>query len=416
MKETKLLSCRTSTSISSLLGSVTSYAVQYVKSKFPTDFFKATYINDSLASIHLVEGNIKKLPKPTLVISPTYNGEDGIMGQLPYWQSTKYFTFRNPKKKYNGVLYDDVNDIYIYSIPDRIKINFSMNIKVPTVMYAYNVLHYLKQAFDTNNSMNYLNDVNLQTEIPKIYSWYIAQKLKADITTVEGREIINEYFQNNSYGGIHEKINLSNGNAQYAYNYKTNILCNFQDLPSLDKNINNMSVDSVTLNFQFSFEFWSHSTYLMEIKDNVNIDEFPKDLSDMSKMKYDLALPVDYIREIIGDKHLIIRKQFIPDVNTEVDILDLTAVLQKELINVIKEVNNNNFNTTNLFEVQVYANKQQVLSDLVKTDWKKFTVSTKEPMSNVTYTLLIYGNLKVLNEIDQYITNGELDKIKNLTI
>ena len=183
MKETKIISCKISSSISSLLGNVTSYAESYLASKFPPKFFRNVYINDSLASVNLAGAEIIKLPKPLLIITPQYTAENGFMEVLPLWHTAQYFTFKNPRNNYNGVLSDVENNIFIYSIPDRVKINFEVKIKLPTVMYGYNVMHYIKQSFESTGFF-YLNKVNLQTEIPKIYTWYIAKKFKLSTPTV----------------------------------------------------------------------------------------------------------------------------------------------------------------------------------------------------------------------------------------
>lgn len=413
----EILSCKVSTSISSLIGSITSYLLQYIKEKFPKNYFKDTYINDSLVSNKIAFKNIIKLKKPTIIITPTYNAENGAMGVLPYFFSTKYFTFKKPKKNYNGVLYDNINNIYIYSIPDRIKINYNIRIKLPTIMSGYDVVHYIKQSFDTNNSMNYLNNINLETEIPKIFVWYIAKKLNVDINTIEGRNLLNEYLQKNSYNGIHERINLSTGNPSYAYIYKTNILCNIPDDPSLEKNYNNKSVDNSTVEFQLSFELWTHSNYLMEMKDNIMKEDFPEsNFTENDKLKYNLFIPTDYIKEIIDNKHLILTEKFLPDVNVEVDKLDLKLVINKELQEVIKEINNNHFNIDKLLLVKIFANKDEIDKENFSVDWNTLELSTKHPISNRTYTLIIYGNLKLLNKIDWFILKNQRNLIKTIQV
>jgi hypothetical protein len=337
LKETQILTAKVSTSISSLIGNVTGYARYFLSSKFPPDFFKKVYISDSLNEIQMEDSNVQKFAKPTLIITPQYTGENGFMELLPYWHTTQYFTFKNPRKKYNGVLYDNVNDIYMYSIPDRIKLNFDVKIKLPTPMYAYNVLHYLKQSFETGGFF-YLNDVRLQTEIPKLFAKVIADRLGIDQSTPDGRQALDEYFLQNSYNGIMEKINLSSGNSQFAYNYKTNILVNFPDLPTYEKNSNGLVVDNTAVSFSFSFDFWSQSNYMMEIKGDVP-DNFAIDMSDeVNTMKYDFYVDnTKFIKEQEGDMHMIINKPFLPDVNDDIDVLEFKSIVSSELQGVIEE-------------------------------------------------------------------------------
>jgi hypothetical protein len=413
LKETQVVSAKVSTSISSLIGNVTGYARYFISSKFPPDFFKKVYISDSLNEIQMEEGNLQKFPKPTLIITPQYTGENGFMDVLPYWHTTQYFRFKNARKKYNGVLYDNINDVYMYSIPDRVKLNFEVKIKLPSTMYAYNVLHYLKQSFETGGYF-YLNDVRLQTEIPKLYAQIVADRLKVDPTTPDGRQALDDYFMNNSYGGITEKINLSSGLSQFAYNYKTNILVNFPDLPSYEKNTNGLVTDSTVVSFSFSFDFWSHSNYILELKGNVP-DVPPEEWTKDSALKYEFYLDnVHFIKEQEGDMHMIINKPFLPDVNEEVDILEFKPIVSDELKDVIGESLKNKFDMAKLLKVMVLIDNKQLDSLMYDVNWTDMTLTTKDPMSNVTYTLVLYGNLKALNLISQYIMDGRRDEISSL--
>ena len=397
------------------MGNITGYARHFISSKFPPDFFKKVYISESLAELEMEDSNIHKFSKPTLIITPQYTGETGFMEMIPHWHTTQYFTFKNPRKKYNGVLYDSENDIYIYSIPDRIKMNFEIKIKLNSPMHAYNVLHYVKQAFEVGGYF-YLNDVRLQTELPKMYTQYIAKRMGFDLTSPDGREALDEYLLQHSYNGIMEKINLSSGVSQYAYNYKSNILVNFPDLPNYEKNNNNMVVDNTAVSFNFSFDLWSHSNYIMEIKDNVPDIELPTDLLEEGKsMKYDFYVPdTHFIKQQVGNMHMIINKPFLPDINAEVDTLEFKPIINTELREVIDEAIKNRFDISKLLRVMVLIDNKEIDDLTYEVDWKEMTLKTQNPMSNVTYVLVLYGDLKKLNTISQYIIDNKRKEIASL--
>jgi hypothetical protein len=416
VKETQIAACKVSTSISSLIGNATGYARYFLESKFPPGFFKKTHIGGALAEVNMEQEDIQKFPKPTLFIIPEYTGENGFMELIPYWHTAQYFTYKNPRKKYNGVLYDNVNDIYLYSIPDRIRLNFNVRIKLPTQMYAYNLMHYLKQKFEVGGYF-YLNDVKLNTEVPKMYAHYIADRLGYDLATPDGREKMDEYFLNHSYNGITEKINMSSGNSQFSYGYNTNILVNFPDTPSYERNENGLVTDSTVVSFSFSFEFWAHSNYIMEIKGNtpeINMGE--DELMNNGTMKYDFYVPTTFIKEQIDNKHLIVHKPFLPDINTEVDILDFSPIINSDIKEVVREALKNKIDMSKLLQVKVLVDNQEILPEQFAVNWENFNLITQEPMYNVTYTLMIYGNLKSLNLIDKCISEGQREKISTLEL
>ncbi|QXN70173.1 hypothetical protein INTERNEXUS_133 [Bacillus phage vB_BspM_Internexus] len=416
MRESRIVACKISTSISSLIGNITGYARYFLSTKFPPDFFKDTHISGALNEIRMENVDIAKLRKPTLIMTPEYNGETGFMELLPNWHTTQYFTFKNPRKKYNGVLYDNKNDIYIYSIPDRIKVNFNIKIKLPSELYAYDVLHYVKQTFETGGYF-YLNDVSLQTELPKMYTKIIEKKLNLDPSKPDDREKLEEYYLANSYNGITEKINQSSGNSQYAYTYKTNILVNIPELPTYEKNENGLITDSTTVNFPFSFELWSHSNYIMETKDDPIIDTISSEPTIEGRtMKYDFFLPTHFIKEQYDSMHLIVHKQFLPDINTEVDILDFSPLINSELRGVIEEALKQKLDMSKLLKARVLVDNKEIYEELFNVDWKTLNLITKEPMYNMTYTLMIYGDLKILNLISKYIAEGTKEKISEIEL
>ncbi|ALN97688.1 hypothetical protein Bp8pS_009 [Bacillus phage vB_BpuM-BpSp] len=411
MKETQIISCKASSSISSLIGNATGYARSFLQEVFPPNFFKDTYIIDSLNEVRLEDDKIIKLSKPLLVIDTQYTAEDSFMELLPKWHTTQYFTFKKPHKQYNGVLYDEKNNIYIYSIPDRIKMDFNVKIVLQTKLSALNVLHYIRQNFEVGGRF-YLNDVRLQTRIPKLYTTYIAQRLNLNLKNQVDRNKLEEYLFDNSYNGISESIDTASGTSKYYYNYKTNILTHFPDIPTVEVNTEGLVIKDSTVEFNFSFDFWSHSNFVMEIKDDV--PDIPLDLEDDGKMKYEFQVPTHFIREQIDNMHLLKYKGYEPDINTEIDYLQFERLLDPEIREVLEEAIKAKLNLKELFNVKVLLDNKELDEGFFEVDWKNTTLKTKDPLKNVMYTIIIYGNLKRLNLIRKYIMDDRRDLIKTI--
>jgi hypothetical protein len=413
LRDKKVVSSRISTSISSLIGNVTGYARYFLASKFPPDYFKKTYITDSLSEIHMEETDVQKFPFPTLIITPRYNGE--LNGTD--WRMNQQIVYKG-KKGYNinGVLHDSDNNIRIYSIPDRIRLSFDVRIVLASQMQAYNMIHYLKQVFEFGG-YNYLNDIRLHTELPKLYVMHIADKLRLDVNSPDGREALDEYFLNNSYNSIIEKINLSSGNSQYSYGYNANILANFTDEPSYEKNSSGLVVNNTVVAFSFNFDFWSHSYYTMEVLDDeIDTTKLLELDNGSTAMKYDFYVPTHFIKEQLDNMHLIVYKPFLPDVNTEIDVLEFKPIINSELQGVISEAIENKLDISKLISARVLIDNKELDEDLYRVDWKDYNLITQHPMNNVTYTLIIYGNLKNLNLISEYISSGKKEEIPKIEL
>lgn len=408
-----MVSTRVATSVSSLISNVTGYARYFIASKFPPDYFKKTYITDSLSEIHMEESDVQKFPFPTLIITPKYTGElngfDWRMNQQIVHKSTRGHNF-------NRVLHDSENNIRIHSIPDRIRIGFDVRIVLASQMQAYNMIHFLKQVFEFGG-YNYLNNIRLHTELPKLYVMHIADKLGLDINSPDGREALDEYFLNHSYNSIIEKISMSTGNSEYSYGYNANILANYTDEPSYEKNSSGLVVNNTVVTFSFNFDLWSHSYYTMEVLDEeIDPTKFLELDSGTTAMKYDFYVPTHFIKEQLDNMHLIVYKSFLPDVNTDVDILEFKPIVNSELQEVLSEAINNKLDLSKLISARVLIDNKELDGELYKVDWKNYNLITQHPMNNVTYTLIIYGNLKSLNLISRFIAEGKKEEIAKIEL
>lgn len=396
----KVLSCKTSTAISSLIGGVTSFATSFFLAKFPPRFFKKVYIGDSLNSTNMRNFDILEQSMPYLAIYPSYSIGNTFMELQPLWRGTNYRIFNNKKKKYTPVLVDEENKIFIYSIPDRNKVTYSLKIKLPTQMMAYEMIHYLANLFE-NNGYNFINKIKLQTEIPKIYTFNICKKLNLDINNKEDREKLSEYLIDHSYNSITQSIDMATGNVRFMYNYYANILVHYPDEPTSDKNIKNLVIDNTNVSFTFSFELWTPSNFIMEINNDAKVEDVID--NDDSSYKYNLVLDTDYIKNFIDGKHLIVRKSYIPDINVEYDELNIEPIMDDSLIEVIKYIVNNKMDMDKFIDVRIFCNNKELFKDAYTIDWSTFILKTIDPMINATYTFLLYGNLADLNNISNTI-------------
>lgn len=406
-----IVNCRTSTSISSLIGNLTAVAVEYTKSKFPKGYIQDVHIAESMTALSMRD-ECKKVFKrdyQTLFVQADYTLGEHVLGQLPRWYKANEFIFKNKRKRYTPVLMDDENEIYVYTIPNRVKVNFNFRLKLQTAMQCQDVYNYIYNTFDIEG-YRYLNNIKLETEIPKSFIKPICSRFGWDYGNKQDREKLVEYLHKYSYGGVQEKINLASGNSMYAYNYNANILMNFQDMPERDRNYKSMTISEGYVNFSFSMEMWTPSNYIFEagnIEEDEEIDISPFDNNTSNTYLYNIHVDTDYIKEIEDGKHLIIRRQFVPDINVEYDELPFEDVMPTELKNVLDKIKEDGYRLDNLVDVKIMAGNKYIPVSEYDLEWEDYTVKTKNPMKNTTYSILIYGDLDKLNKIERQIHSGE---------
>lgn len=403
--EKTIVRCESTTSYSSILGSLTSFSSAFFINKFPKGFFKKVVITESLNSTNMdIEKDLHNYSTPCLIIKPELSMDSGYMETLPYWYNAyRYIANDSRRKNYYPVLQDHERGIYIYSIPIRTRVIFNIKIKVPTSMFMYNVMHLIQNKFETGG-FEYINDVRLQTEVPKVMMINLAKNLGYDLSNIDSREKFNDYIFTNTMNGISENINLSTGNNNYAFNFTSNILTNYPDTVSGDKNVKNLSFDNGIISFSYSMDLWIPNRYILEFPKSYKgtIEEY-EDSNENDKYKFNIVVRTDYILNKIDDKTLIIRKSFLPDVNVEYDELNFTPIINTEIKNVLKYLLDNNEFHEDIFEVRIMCGNKYLDKSQYEVDYKNLIIKTKTPMSNTTYTVLVYGDLAKLNKVSNKI-------------
>lgn len=397
-----IINCTSTTTFSSILGSLTSFSTAFFINKFPKGFFKNIFITDSLNSINMDnDKDVQKYSTPFVSFKPELSYESNFTETLPYWYtSTRYLASGSRKKGYYPVLQDNDNGIFIHSIPTRIKVNFSIKIKVPTAMFMYNTLHYIQSNFQIND-YEYVNDVRFQTEIPKIMMLNLAETLGYDLSTIEGRETFNNYLSEKSFNGITENINLASGNNNYAFNFISNVLVNYPEVASGDKNVKNLIVDNGIISFMYSMELWIPNKFIIELPNNRQelSSTYEEETPEKDTYKFNLVINKDFIMPQIDNKQLIIKKSFIPDINVEYDELNFSSIINKEIKSVLRYMKEEKINIENFFKVNIICGNNLLKDTEYHVDYENLILQTKKPMKNTTYMILVYGDLKILNEI-----------------
>lgn len=401
-----IVRCEGTTTFSSIYGNLTSFASEFFQSKFPKGFFKKVLISESLTSLHISKQELANYSTPLMVIKPELSLDSMYMENLPRWYTDTHYVSKR-RKEYSPVLNDEDREIYLYHVPTRMKVNFAVRIKVPTAMFMYNTMHAIQNKFDING-YEYINHVKLQSEIPKVMIINLALSLGYDLKKQEDRVNFNDYLHQNTFAGIEEQVNLSTGNNMYAYNFLSNILVNYPEVVSGDKNTKNLVVKNGLIAFNFSMETWIPNKFFLELPNNrIELNQDFEVAPENDRFKFNIVLNTDYILPKIGNKHLILKKSFLPDVNVEYDTLNYTTVMIPEVDKVVQDLIRKRLFNTDIFEIKVMYGNQILHDEEYQVDYKNHLIKTYKPMSNHTYTILMYGNLDTLNKINDAILKNE---------
>lgn len=406
-----VIGCKTVATTSSIIGNACAIAGSFFMDKFPTNYFKKVHIAKSFNPVNMRNecDQVFKTCPQTLFIMPTWNPGE-LSYDIPRWHKSHEFIFQNRKNYYTKVLEDWDNQTFIYSIPNRIKVNMSMRIQLQTYMQAMDVQNYLSNIFDVNG-YRYLNNVRMQTEMPISLIKPICLKNGWNWEDVEDRKLLNKYLHKYSYNGITEKKNLATGLPMYAFSYNTNLLLNFPEEPEREEAVKGLSQGESYVNFNFTMEFWSPNNYIFEAKHLTEKEVSPLvntyEFGNSGNLLFNIFLDVDYVKRMKNGKHLIEMREYVPDVNVEYDTLEFDELLENNLKLVINNIKDQGYKLNDIIEVEVMCGKNLLPKEAYEIDYVNYTIKTKTPMSNTTYAVLIYVNVDTVNKIEKNMHSDE---------
>lgn len=405
--------CSSFNSVSSIIGSVTSYITEYFKSKFPANFFKETYISTSMAASAIKKDYFTVKQRPYLFVQPTFDLSPGVMNDLPQtWFDTSWAFLGDLRHNYNMVFQDEENGVRIFNQFRRNKISFKFGIRVNSEIQGWNTIQYIDQNFQTNGVF-FLNKVFLNTNIPNYIIRNIARRLNYNLEDALDRERFQQYLLKYSYNGIEAVTDLSTGNLAYIYKYPVNILVHYPDMSNNNKNMRNNIIQNSQVEYNIEAELWVPSLFILEFD---NMERFkdlklsePDELDD-GKYRFSLVINEDYIPYSKDYKNLLIRRNFIPEVNTKHDQVDLKEVIPMEVKKVCEILSENRIPFSKVFLIDLYINGRIVMPENFDVDDKSFILTTYNPLTNTAYTVVMYADMEVLNKINILMDGTEEEK------
>ena len=396
-----IMSCFISTSISSVVGNLTTVARDYVIGKFPKNYFKDVYVTTTLASSELREtdDDVKKKRLPILSIKPTYmpSSSDTLMESYPRWRrGGKSYMFRDTRSRYYPVFFDDINNLYIWAIPSRIKINFEIKVKVASGMQQMDLTHYLRQRMGSSG-YSFLNDMRLDTEIPKTIIKSMAALGNVDVTNNDEVLEFLSYLKQYSNGSITKKTNLSSGNPMYHFQYGSNVMTHMESGAEGENEKISMTDKEGNVTFAFSLESWIPGQFILEAANEIpyNEEEYLFD-DEQTFMNHTMNAKPERIR---GKKVELVWEGYVTDVNTTVDSIDISGLFSDKQKQVITYLYENVLEIKDVFEVLAFRDNKELVRNVDYTfDWTTFELKTINAHQNYTHFVGIYGDMTLIKE------------------
>lgn len=420
--QSNLSSTVASANISNIIGGEASFVYSYFQSKFPDKFFNDTYISQELNSFKF--GNpfpVQRLP--LLAMGSEFELEESSLGPIQRQYTTMY-TVRNDKERYYRKIFnDEENNVYMYSVDNRAILKHNFAIKLQTQAQAWNVVNYINQNFETAGKV-FLNNIRLPAVLPNNFIFNICEHFGWDINNPDpsiaesARESLRAYLIEYGLGGITEQINPETGNISYMYDYTTNLMLSYPDNAAHEASITDLVVKNAIVRYQITSEFWFPASFIIDFDSQFKLVPKVDDtgLSNL-KTKFSIVLQKDLIPHVTDKGFKYIRQaRYTPDLNNKVDIINISTFFDKAIFNIIKIGKKYNFDIRKLVSFIMYKNNIPLSEDDYEVDLDKLEIKVNEPTRNDNYTLVLYGDLKKLNILNEYVVKKNTKEIMKMDI
>ncbi|WP_368880340.1 hypothetical protein [Proteus mirabilis] len=380
---------------------------------FPKDFFKYTYIGNSIASVtELGRSDDEKMSKPTpsLALKISYEAQqDGSTDGNSYlngYLGIPKNAFNH--RMYNGLIRDYKTNTFLSGMPTRQKNNFEVIISLKEEMQAVNVLGSLRRRFPVNNYF-VLNRQFISVPVPMGLIGYIAKVKGFDMKNPGQMEKFVEYIKEISGGRVMWKNHLSTSKPLFFFNYEANILIKMSSIDNPEGNKENKSVINTDVRLQVEVEFPTYDYLVTEI---FNFQGNRSDIDGVSI--YDdggslisLHFSVPTIpRELPNRFKSVWYVEFVTEANTDITEIEFEEYLNPYLKNIFKFSKLNGVDITPNLQLVLYEDGKPLPESDYELDWEKFKVTMLKPKMNFDYKMCVYGNLI---ELDKY-NNVPLEK------
>lgn len=419
--------CRTISDLASIVGNMQYRVINYIQSVFPKGFIKHIHTSTSKLSLDM-DGNddIHSIKKPALRITPTVSLDPGetSLEYIPSWSNVNFLARRDPGTQYSPVFNDSENKISMYTVMDRVKVSFEIEILCDTYMQQINIANFLKGSF-RHKQPYFIRNNFIESEIPNYYmvilrkEWELKYKddlliefdsdeanagLSANDREAKWNETLEEafsvYLSSNSQRFITEKLKASNDKYHFFYLYQSNVQVEFTDFPQLSGgDENGQSKEGFKVTETFTTEFWFPQHYFLQLLSSTSEPYSYEMIENETNESLELNLTLKFA---FGDKYgnlSLIRKAGYTTENAESDVLPLKKFIPLGVRKVITYCLEHGIDCNTLFHFEIFEDFSRVGDELKSINWETLDFTQLKTQVNKGYTIAFYGDQYMINKI-----------------
>ena len=429
--------------IAHTVGNATYVMTEFLKDLFPRDFFRYVHIGTKIAYREFMKQEDKirmsmlKKVRPILVVrpKPIFFDDDIFMARTNLTWPVASNENNPDRSNYNRIFRDDVNDITLSYMLNRMRVQFSGLMMFDTEIQQQNIYMMLRNRFIPDRP--YWKKVSMEILVPKNFIQYISKISGVPIHDPETgsvRPFLN-YLMAHSNKYFTYKQNAGTQNDEFFVYYPLTMELIFSDFDMADPNKKGQVVEWAGISFTFTSEFNTIGMYQLsterddtELRANAEI-HFDSNINSGMQIVPMYTINNLFRAEDENGYRLFFTNMFEIDADLpkeKPDIIDLRPIF-KDKTNDFSEVldyyDKNGLDYDTLFHFIIMKNSQCLNNDKRKgkvdyvLDMKKKRILIFNKTENATYRFIAYVHnqqvLSVMNTIHNYTESYESEGQEN---
>jgi hypothetical protein len=412
MPEQTYVSTRPALAASATVSGLTAIiAREVIEKRFPPGYFKTVNVTTASFSFKSEPNQIPNPPKPILSVTPRWESQEETMW-MPTMQNRQAFQYlKKPLLgNYPSAMWDAEKRRGVFAVPDRMRVDFDVKIRVRGVMQAMDLVHYIKGIMEPGGYF-YHRDAVLEAVIPNAFVSALMDDLRIHRDDPADLDKFRQYVLERSGRSMDRKRRLADGRDVWIWQYKCNILLSMTANPSADIQKKDKVEDDQDVGFTISAEIWTPCKWAMILEGDVPIpfDDRPMEagVNDVyeagGKTMISFALSNSAPPQVLPDGKIAVDAiGFVADEGSaaterlELEELMVPEMLRVAQLNVLAGVDN-----WSMFSISLYR-EGGVLLERPKDwdfDWKGVVLNMANPFSGVAHTLVLYADLVAANAV-----------------
>lgn len=411
-------------SASHTYGNVAAHVKELLVHSFPKDFFSYAFVDSKIAwkNVSEVLGNgdaeFKKRHYPFLIVTPQYDvdDDDRFLADTPLTTNFDNAIAGLTRNTLFPIVKDRQHQIELAYRLNRGKITFEIELRLRSLQQAIDVKNDIKNRFVWKRS--YTVPVALESMIPKSMIEYIGKMAGIDITDESSNQVplIMQYLNGHSRHPITYKVRNDTSVDEFFLYYKTNVLLTFTNLQKGTPSKKNAVDEYYPLTFTIDAEFNMPGLYALIGTHEKKFHGWRFDAIVQSTDALDIIpmytftnLYDQYAQDTLdGFSFYSCTTCQTEDENRGGDeVIDMKDLIPPTHMRVIESLTRDNVPPETLFRFRMLLNDHEIPCDctpdqlpdgLWKVDWLRHRIVIHKSDPLVTYRILIYANMVVLND------------------